>query len=231
MSRSKPNSASDKSVDEALAVLIASTLRKQRGYSLLEIAHNLEVARKKLGTIPAIAERIGLSAKMLRQFGYVAKLSKSAQEVFAQRRLDSVDAAAHLAGLPQKLQGPLAEQLAAGKLNTKDLRAMVELLKREPAAPLEAMLQKVQASKAKREFVLEFPLRGDMSAARIRSAVSRFVPPSEIVEIETLGALGRLIVSLNGMQALRLTAKRNGVPFKHVMNTVLEGESHHGSRN
>src|SRR5437879_216082 len=84
---------------EALAVLISCTRTNRRPKPLTEIAHWLEIAVAILGSTRAVGERIGLSPQMLRQFEAVSKLVPPVQQMFEARKLDSVDAAAHLAML------------------------------------------------------------------------------------------------------------------------------------
>src|SRR5437867_2915361 len=114
-------------MEEALAVLISSTRSRSRPLPLTEVARWLEIALRKLGGYSAVADRIGLSPKMLRQFSYVGRLSKRVQRLFRKRRLDSVDAAAHLAMLPPKEQEIAAEALASREIDTIDLRAAIRL--------------------------------------------------------------------------------------------------------
>src|SRR5262245_24961340 len=86
----------DDELKEALAVLISSTRSKRRSLPITEIACWIDVAVGKLGTYSAVGERIGLSAKMLRQFAVVNSLAPKVKELFASRKIESVDAAAHL---------------------------------------------------------------------------------------------------------------------------------------
>src|SRR5688572_6310318 len=112
-SRPSAGKANEKELNEAIAVLIASTRSKKRPFPLTEIARKLELAVATLGSHAAVAERIGLSAKMLKQFSAVTQLSKEVQKLFERRVLDSVDAAAHLAKISTGNQKVVAEALAA----------------------------------------------------------------------------------------------------------------------
>src|SRR5688500_4840448 len=90
--------------DEVLAVLIANTLSKKRPLSLPEISVWLKKGIQSFGSFEQLAERLGISAKMLRQFSYVDNLSPSVLPLFTTRRIDSVDAATHLGMLPKQDQ-------------------------------------------------------------------------------------------------------------------------------
>ena len=63
---------------------------------------------------------------MLRQFSYVRRLTPEVQSLFAKRKLDSVDAATHLAMLDKKDQKVVAKSLAMRELDTEDVRAIVQ---------------------------------------------------------------------------------------------------------
>lgn len=208
-------------LDEALAVLISSTLRKQRPYSLLKVADALDFAVKRLGGLRAVADRIGVSAKMLGQFRRAQNLTPGAKAYFEDRRLDSIDAAVHLATLPEIAQEKWAEQLHAGKLTTKDLRAALELAHRSHDYTPGKTFTAVAASRTRREFEIEFVIRGGRTPSQIKAAINRVIPSSEIIELQTAGALGRLVVTPVGLRALRTAAKEMDVPFKQIMSRIL----------
>ncbi len=62
-------------VEAAVAALIASTKRVRRSLKLLEIVHNLEIALSEYGSLSKLADAIGISSEMLRQFSRVDKLA------------------------------------------------------------------------------------------------------------------------------------------------------------
>src|ERR1700734_2523187 len=146
----------EKTLENALAILISSTRSKKRTRSLVEIADWLAFAVAELGSIPAVGDRIGLSPQMLRQFESVQKLSPSVRRMFSERRLDSVDAAAHLSMLPMKDQVPVARLLAEGKIDTSDVRAVHQQRKSGDTGPIDELIGTVEQSKTKQEYVVEF---------------------------------------------------------------------------
>lgn len=211
----------DRQLKKALAILIACTRNKARPLSLTEIAIWLEVAVAELGSYTAVAERIGISSKMLRQFSYVRRLSDGVQRLFESRQLDSVDAAAHLAMLPVRDQQVVADAVVAGEINTIDLRAVVELRQLEKGCPIADLLRRVTESKVRREYVAEFVVRGTRSREEILAAFAQYIPSSDIVSLEIEGALGRLVLTPNGKNALVRVAKTLRTPLKLVIPTIL----------
>jgi hypothetical protein len=208
-------------LEEALAVLISCTRNKSRPLSLTEIVKWLEIAVDRLGNIKAVAERIGLSEKMLRQFLHVRRLSPDVQVLFASRQLDSVDAAVHLSMLSEAEQKAAAIALLSGKINTIDLRAVINLRRSGDKKKIGFLLQRVVDSKVKREYVAEFVIRGNLGNQDIRQRLAKYIPASEIASLEVEGALGRLVLTQKGKNALTSTAKNMGTPLKRVLSKIL----------
>ncbi len=222
-----PSQRNDNRLKEALAVLISSTHNRRRPLPLTEVARWLSVAVKKLGSYSAVGERIGLSSKMLRQFGYTRRLSRPVQRLFEMRKLDSVDAATHLAMLPQSEQLAIATALVSGEIDTSDIRAVAQLRKSLGRSPsVNSLLERVKRSKTKQEYVLEFVVRGSSDRQSIAKAFRNILPESEIVRLEITGALGRLVLTQDGRTALAKTARALGVPLKRAIPSILQGSSH-----
>lgn len=212
----------DEQLQEALAVLISSTRNKRRPLPITEIARWIDVAVGKLGTYPAVGERIGLSAKMLRQFSAVNSLVPGVKDLFASRRIDSVDAAAHLAMLPQGDQLTVARALADKTIQTADVRGVVQLRQLEPSLPIATLLGRIIDSKTKHEYVAEFVIRGGRTRDDLLKAFQAYVSPEHIIRLEIQGALGRLILSDEGKRALSKAAADLGLPLAEVIPTILQ---------
>jgi len=208
-------------IKEALAVLIASTRNRSRPLSLVQIAKWLDRAVISLGSYDAVASRIGLSSKMLRQFSNVKKLSNDVQRLFETRSLDSVDAATHLAMLPEKEQKLIAKELVAKTINTADIRAVIQLREAGVSGPIRKLLSRVVDSKTTKEYVAEFVIRGNRPAKDILKAFSTYVPSNDIIDLEVDGSIGRIRLSPSGKQSLAKACRKLGVPMKHVIPAIL----------
>lgn len=211
----------NREAQEALAVLIANTRRTNRALPLTDLARWLSIAVRKLGNYPAVADRIGLSPHMLRQFSAITRLNPKAQALFSTRKLDSVDAAVHLAMLPAREQVTMAEALVTGDIDTKDLRAAIRLRKVGTPGAITTLLSRVKRSKTQREFVAEFVVRGNHDRESILAAFRPHIQPDSILRVEINGRLGRVVFDLKGKQALAKTAKKLNVPVKHVIPAIL----------
>lgn len=213
----------DGELKEALAVLISSTRNKKRPFSLIYVAKWLEIALTKLGSYSAVAHRIGISPKMLRQFSYVRRLSKPVQKLFELRELDSVDASAHLAMLRAVDQKPVAQALASGQIDTIDVRAVVELRETDHVRPIKVLIDQVKTSKTSKEYVVEFIIRGSRDPDAVRAIVTRYIPKEEIVRLGVNGVVGRLVLTPKGRESLGKAAKTLGTSLRSVMAAILQG--------
>lgn len=210
------------SVNESLAVLISNTLSKKRPVSLVEIATHLKMAIEQLGSVNAVADRIGITSKMLRQFLSVDKLTPEARKYFASRELDSVDMATHLAALSEKDQISLVGSINKLKLNTGDIRAIVDVKRLYPEEPIESAIQRILNSKTKIEYVVEFAIKGKATQSELEVLFKKYFSDKEMYRLEIVGSLGRLVLTQTGKRKLSLIAKEFGIPVKLTVSQILK---------
>jgi hypothetical protein len=217
--------SNDDELKEALAVLISCTRSRRRPLPLTEIVNWLDIAVSKLGSYSAVGERIGLSGKMLRQFAAVKELTPSVQDLFAERRLDSVDAAVHLAMLSRHDQEVVAKALASQIIRTIDVRAIIQLRQLEKSEPIDSLIRRTVDSKTKQEFIAEFVVRGGRSRGDLIRAFEAYIPSQDIVRLELQGALGRLVLTDAGKRSLAKAAEALGVSMQRVIPAIIEKNS------
>ena len=221
MRSAREHQTSKPRLKRALAVLLSSTRTKMRPLPLTEVAAWLRVAVSGLGDYRAVSDRLGISTKMLRQFSCVDRLAPEVRELFSLRQLDSVDAAAHLGMLPPRDQILVAKELAAGRIDTSDIRALVQLRKFGASKSVQALLDRVREGKTKRHFVAEFVVRGSATKDQISDAICRFVEPMEVVELKVDGVLGKLVLTQSGKKQLSRAARELNVTIKQVISRIL----------
>lgn len=209
------------SLDGALALLIGSTLRKKRPVSLLEVSNALKVAQNALGSLCAVADRIGISAKMLRQFARVSKLSPLAKELVGRREIDSIDVVSHLTQLAAPEQDIVAEEFVLSHLDSSDVRAVAELRKRAPDRDIHDLLNSVLAGKTAKEFVFEFITRGESTEQNIRQRLSSHLELSLLKRVEVDPPTGRITVGIEGMKRLKKLAQQMKVPLRNIIPEIL----------
>jgi hypothetical protein len=220
-SRVAASSSGDATAKKALATIISSTRNRRRPVPITEVANSLAVASREFGGLGAVAELVGVSAKMLGQFAAVQKLVPSVRRLFSDRKLDSVDAVAHLVMLRPGDQKQVAKALAADLLDTMDVRAVVQLRKLRPNEPIRKIIERVKGTKTTRHFIVEFATRDFLDRAAIEERLERIVHPSEIVRLELRGSFGRLVVSELGKKQLKDAARRARIPLGSVVQRAL----------
>jgi len=119
-----------KNLDEetALAIVFANTKRKKRKESLLTIAKAFAYLVKLYGSQDAVANRVGLSTEMIREFLTVLKLPQEVQSLFSNRQIDSVDTAKELFALKDPTKQVIAAKELVDSLS-KDVRDIKRLIK------------------------------------------------------------------------------------------------------
>jgi cell division protein ZapA (FtsZ GTPase activity inhibitor) len=206
---------------EALAILISNTRTHKRPLPLTAVAEALANAIAHLERYSVVADRIGLSAKMLRQFAYVNRLAPDVQRLFCDRRLDSVDVAVHLSMFSEEEQPVLAAALVNGEIDASDLRAIVELRRLGTRGTIQTLINRVKRSKTKQEYIAEFVVRGGRRENEVRMAIERYIPPDEIIRVEVDGALGRLVLTKKGKVLLRRAAKKLNTRLSDAIPSIL----------
>jgi hypothetical protein len=229
MKASKRLTKDEDELNTALAILIANTRSTKRRLPLTVVSKWLDFAVGRLGSYSAVADRLGLSGKMLRQFSYVKRLTPKLQELVAGRKLDSVDAVAHLAMLSPKQQDTVARAIATGRIDTSDIRSVVQLNRANYSRSINAIIERVKKEKARREYVAEFVVRGNQNIEAILEVVHKYITPKSILRVELEGAFGRLVLTQNGKKQLERAARELGVSKSQVIPTILGGSVGNGN--
>jgi hypothetical protein len=214
----------DPAFDEALALLLSSTLRKKRPSSLAAVADAIMTASAHLGSLGAVSDRVGISAKMLAQFLRVRDLIPETQRLVERRLIDSVDAVAHLARLTAIDQLPVARAFAEKCISTSDVRGIVDLRKRLPNVGIDELIAMIRSSKTAKEYVFEFIVRGGDSPEILKQRLSVHLPNSHTRDLSVDASKGRLTVDEDGYKILREMASRNKIPLKSILPVLLRRE-------
>lgn len=118
-----------KNLDEntALAIIFANTKRKKRNTDLLTIAKSFEYLVKLYGLQKIVADKVGLSTEMIREFLTVLKLPKEIQILVSDRKIDSIDIIREISVI-EKSKQITAAYLFVNSLS-KDVRDIKRLVK------------------------------------------------------------------------------------------------------
>ena len=212
-------------LDDALAALIASTRRGKRKLSLVEVAGKLRVAVAFLGSLRAVAEKLGLSEEMVRQFTRVEKLSPSVKQLAATGRLNSVDLADRLSRFPAEDQLVIARCVLSGDLTPSDVRALLGVRKSSPGTAIADLIDRIKKTRNIREYVAEFlmPHRAP-SRAWLQSRLLEVVGSKHLLRLELDGQSGRAVIDAQGKRALEDAARRARITKRELVRRVVRGE-------
>lgn len=114
--------------ETALSILFSNTKRKKRDADLLTIARNCDYLVRLYGSQQAVADRVGISAEMIREFLTTLKLPAEVQKLVSERKIDRVDVVREISAL-----GDPAKQVTAAEAliqtPSKDIRDIKRLVK------------------------------------------------------------------------------------------------------
>lgn len=216
---------SEKQIQKSLAVLIKNTRTTRRYLSLVEIADWLNVAIKGLGSIKEVADRIDLSPKMLKQFTYINKLIPEVQEMFAKRKIDSVDIAVHLSMLNRQEQLLVAEEVAAKQLDSADVRAIRELRNDASDLGIKEVIERVKSSRNVKHYIAEFIVRSKkLRESELRKRFSRIIESENIIKLTKHGPIGRITMNEKGKQLLQQYSNRHGFTKAEAVSMIVRGD-------
>lgn len=226
----KPGKRSKRELDEALGALMANTgerdrRRVRRKLSLVEVAQWLDIARRGLGSLRAVAERIRLSEEMLRQFATVNDLSPKVKKLVAQRKIDRVDVAHRLSKLPPSEQYLVATLVAAGELDSDDVRAVVALRRSARILDIREVVERVKSSRNIKEYIAYFPVpTAPRNLKALRPRLADLVGEANIRSLTFQGALGTLVLNAEGRKRLAEAAKAAGLTKRKLIDRIVQGD-------
>jgi hypothetical protein len=211
-------------LNDALAALIASTRRGKRKLTLVQVAEKLRVAIRLLGSPRAVAEAIGLSDEVVRQFGRVVKLSPAVKELAARGDLRSVDLMDRLSRLPPEDQMPVARGVLTHELNPADVRAILGIRRSSPGIKITKAINRVKRSRNIREYVAEFAVpTPPLSASRLSQRVSKLVGRQHLRRLELGEKVGRLVLDAQGKRALDDAARKRRLTKREIIRRLIDG--------
>jgi len=221
----------DKNVERAIAALIANTggphtRRVRRKRSILEIADYIDIAREGVGSLQAVAERVGVSEQQLSDFLAVRRLSLGVQKLVRNRSIDSVDVVRELAKLTPREQLIVGRLVVAREATSKDARAIVSFRKSVPDMDIQQVIERVRGSRDVKQYVAEFPLvdmRTDLH--RLRQLFEELVGCQNLRSLSQEGRLARLSLTGEGMRALQAAAKDKGLTKRQLIEHIVREES------
>jgi hypothetical protein len=210
-------------VDEAIAILIACTRRKQRPKSIVEIARLIEFLRQELRSYKSVSDAIGISTEMLREFRSVEKLEGEVRSLVENRTIDSVDLVYRISKLNSATQRAVVREVLGGRMMGDDVR-VVRSLSRSHISP-EDVVTRVMESRDVKTYVIKFPTPVRNKANQLRNTFRAVVGDDEIVSFDIEDGTGTIELTYRGQQNLRRAAKRAGMTLRRFVTSLLEESS------
>lgn len=170
-----------KKLDEetALSVLFANTKRKKRSVDLLTIAKSCEYLVNLYGSKRAVAEKVGLSTEMIREFLTILKLPKEIQKLVSERKVDSIDVVKEISALKEPSK---QIEVAEAFINSpsKDARDIKRLVKNTDISINDAKKIILDTKpKGLHIFIMDFD--DEMYKTIVKQAKLQRIKPAELV--------------------------------------------------
>lgn len=213
-----------KEVETALAALIASTRRVNRKLNLGEVGKMLGIACEGLGSLNKVADTIGLSTQMLREFSRYEKLESDVKKLIDEGKIQSVDIMVRISRLPTADQLAVAKAVGRGILTSDDVRAIVSLRKALPQETITKVIDRVITSRNIKEYVIEFLIPEGEKSTKIKERFKKLLGNERIVSFVGKNGIGTMILNVDGKNRLQDIAKKKRLTKRSLINKVISGE-------
>lgn len=172
-----------KSLDEdtALSIVFSNTKRKKRAVDLITVAESCDYLAQLYGSQKAVAEKVGLSSEMIREFRKLLTLPAEVRDLISSRQIDRLDVAYRISMLEEPTKQIDAARAIADLPSSKDVRDILRLAE-SGHLPLEESKRIILESKPKglHIFVVDFDDR--TYDALIAQAKAREVEAADLVK-------------------------------------------------
>jgi hypothetical protein len=164
----------------AFAIIFANTKRKNRNVDLLTIAKCFEHLVKLYGSQKAVANKVGLSIEMIREFLIVLKLPIKIQKLVSERRIDSIDVVREISIIKYPSKQIKAAHAFINSLS-KDVRDIKRLVKKSKL-PIEDAKKIILDAKPKGLHIFIMDFNDETYQAIIKEAKALKIKPAELVK-------------------------------------------------
>jgi hypothetical protein len=208
--------------ETVIARLIANTHRQKRPNSIVEIASDIRWLQNDLGSLRAVAETIGISTDMLRQFLSVERLCPEVQKLVAEREIDLVNIVHYMRNFDAKAQQIIANEVIAERLSANDIRALAPFRKSHPDLVVNQLISRVKKSKDIQIYVAYFRLPTEsknIKALKVR--FEKIIGRSEIESFTVKDLIGTLELTSLGEKRLREAAKNHNLSLRKFVDSIV----------
>jgi hypothetical protein len=213
----------EKRLEKALARLIGSTRRPHRAKNLLEVAKEIKVAEKLLGSRKAVARRIGLSDEMLKEFESVNELEEPVKRMVKDGLITSVDTAYRISLLPKSDQLAVARAYIEHEISGKDVKEEIIALRRKNSKqPIQKIINSLKGSRPRVQYVIRFPVYSESEQNSLQRKFESLINKKNLVSFEVRSKIGTITVTEEGKIRLESEARRRKITKKKIVQLMLE---------
>lgn len=208
--------------EELIARLILSTRRKNRQFSVTEVANNLLELIHIIKNIDEVGETIGLKRDMINRILSVLKLNKEVQKLFSEKKINSYFVAYYLKSFNNKEQLIIANEVVNNGLTSTDVRALSPLRKSFPSLSIDDLINKVKKSKKIKVYVAYFQITQDkFDKTKFIDNLCKNIGVENFISIETKGFLGILKITEEGKKKLNIISKNKNTTVSQIINQLI----------
>lgn len=165
----------------ALSILFANTKRKKRDVDLLTLSKNCEyLVNLYNGSLKNVAEKLGLSKEMIREFLIAKDLPKEIQLLISKRKIDSLDIVKQISEIKDR-KNQVKIAYAVLDLPSKDIRDIKRLIKSSNIHTEEAKMT-IQNEKPKNFHVYLIDINDNENDIIFTEAKNLKMKPAELVK-------------------------------------------------
>jgi hypothetical protein len=206
-----------------IAKIILSTKRKNRPFSLFEIATDIKVLKNEFGGMNEVSKVVGVSAGMLNKFLSVFKLPIPVIELVRDRKVDSVSNVHYLSKFNENDALQLVDLLSSNKLSSHDLRALIPYRKQHANVPIIDLVEKIHLTKNIKVYVIKINKEDTTkSINELNSLFAGEVGKENIIKIESNNIFVDIKLSIEGAKILRQKAKTNNKTFQKFITALIK---------
>lgn len=168
--------------EKALAILFVN-LKGSKKKDYLATAKACRFLRKIYGSFAKVAEKVGVSSEIIREFDSLVDLPEEVKEIVSKRAI-RLDTGYRISTKLQGKERQVAIAKAVADLNAFDARAIIEYAEKNPDMPASQVKSQVLGSKTvtERVHVFVLPLAEETFQALRTEATKMKTKPEELVK-------------------------------------------------
>lgn len=212
----------EEQINQLLARILLSTKRKNRQFSVYDVAKDIEALIKAKGASDA-AKLIGISSGMLNHFLAVFKLPEPALTYVKERKIDKVEFIYYLSKFEREDIITLANYTIDNGLTSQNLRVLLPLRKKYPTDNLLDLIERVIKSKNIKVSVIKFQ-KQDLKKTpdKFRELVVSLVGADNFIELNVETSFCELKIRKEGEKILRKMAKEKKQSLQELISEILK---------